>query len=145
MILEAEDAQLSDPQSTQNAISNALLIMGLGQVHVERSKDDRVMVFLLKEGYVIARTWPEHNYCAFDILLWNHIDKQDAVKNELVKAIRSRTPSSFRLVTEGMFGLVDKSGKKENLCVCKDEYLKEVSSNSIKSTASQMGEIILAE
>jgi len=63
-------------------------------------------IVFLREGVVVARTWPNELYCAFDIHLWGAFDALDKVKASLAKAVGSVTESlsSYRIITGGMRG-----------------------------------------
>jgi S-adenosylmethionine/arginine decarboxylase-like enzyme len=65
------------------------------------------IVLLLREGYVIIRTWAEHNYCAFDIHLWGSFEKHESAKKAVVASVggKMKTTSSYRIVAGGMFGV----------------------------------------
>ena len=68
-----------------------------------------VVVTMLREGYVIARAWPDHKYCGFDIHLWGSFEKQEGAKRALITAVGSSvlgpSSSSYRVVAGGMFGV----------------------------------------
>ena len=59
---------------------------------------------VMKEGFVVARLWPNKNYVAFDINLWGTFDKLDSLKSALVEAVGSTEVSSYRVIVGGMFG-----------------------------------------
>jgi spermidine synthase len=116
MIIEAENAEISleSSSSIHFSIREALKRAGLAEISDQMSSTVleeigkvHTLVFILREGYVIARAWPEHKYCAFDLMLWTGFDKHDVAKKELLVAIgsKSETSSSYRIVTGGMFGL----------------------------------------
>jgi spermidine synthase len=116
MIIEAENAEVSlEPLSSiHSSIREALKRAGLEEVSDQASStvfeeigEVHTHVFILREGYVIARVWPEFKYCAFDLMLWTCFEKQDVAKKELLVAVGSKpeTSSSYRIVTGGMFGL----------------------------------------
>jgi len=60
--------------------------------------------FVFEEGYVSARTWPEQNYCAFDIHLWGGFSMHESIKDALLKVVGSDEGSSYRVVGGGMLG-----------------------------------------
>jgi len=121
LILEAEDAllPLDSPRSVQAAISQALKKAGLTETSAQSFGG--TFVFILKEGYAVARTWPELKYCAFDVMLWSNFDKLDAAKTELVTSMGSKgkSTSSYRVVTSGMFGV--SPGDRHNFCQSKTD------------------------
>jgi hypothetical protein len=43
----------------------------------------------MREGVVVARTWPKEKYCAFDIHLWGRFNTMDGVKKALAEAVGS--------------------------------------------------------
>ena len=71
---------------------------------VDSSYEGSTEVMVMKEGYVVARMWPESNYCAFDVNLWGSFQKSESLKAALVKAVDSSSVSSFRIVVGGMQG-----------------------------------------
>lgn len=117
MIIEAEEAAapLEDASAVQEKISAALKNTQLAEVAAQVLPDDvgYEMLFILKEGYVMARVWTELEYCAFDVLLWSSTNKMDAIKAQLVAAVDSKSVSSYRILTSGMFGVssTDKDDK----------------------------------
>ena len=100
------------PASLIQANSNeALKKAGLNETSVsnsERQGEGDVTLFFLQEGYVIARTWPEHKYCGCDILFWGSFNKQNAARAELIADFGSRgndSSLSYIIVTGGMHGV----------------------------------------
>ncbi|KAL7578470.1 hypothetical protein ACA910_011539 [Epithemia clementina (nom. ined.)] len=67
-----------------------------------------ILTFWLKEGYVVARLWPSHKYCAFDLQLWNSIRNRQVAMTELIQSVGSDweqpTTSSYQITTGGMNG-----------------------------------------
>lgn len=120
IVVEAEDVSLPLENSSllRSNIVTALAKAGFLYASIEeepRAGDDldsesfSPMVFVLEQGYVIARTWPKHKYCAFDIQLWSSFEKQDALGSALVAAVGgdwNLSKSSFRIVTGGMLGIL---------------------------------------
>jgi hypothetical protein len=109
MIIEAEQAEgaLAPAKSVKDVILEGLETEGFTIVSAFTSDEDIPSVtVVMAEGYVVARTWPEFKYCAYDIHLWSGYGKLDSVKTSLLDAIGSNTSSSsFRIVTAGMFGV----------------------------------------
>ena len=111
MIVEAENASavLAPSSALESVLVPALKKEGLSVVSTVVSDDGSgvVLISILREGYVVARTWPEHKYCAFDIHLWSSFDNHDKIKQSLVTAVggESQSTSSYRIVAGGMFGL----------------------------------------
>ena len=126
-ILELEDtASATDsPETLKTSVSQVLKKVGLNEVSVtaspskDKKKDKNTLVFILQEGYVVARTWPHIRYCAMDILLWSNYDKQDAVEAELIAALGSMggqsSVSSYRIVTGGMHGVDISTGESSKV------------------------------
>jgi spermidine synthase/S-adenosylmethionine/arginine decarboxylase-like enzyme len=69
-----------------------------------RGIDTGVTIVVFKEGYVLARTWEEHNYCALDIGMWGAFAKQSSFQKRLADSLHGKTVSSFRVVVGGMYG-----------------------------------------
>eukprot|EP00566_Odontella_aurita_P003749 CAMPEP_0113586544 /NCGR_PEP_ID=MMETSP0015_2-20120614/34356_1 /TAXON_ID=2838 /ORGANISM="Odontella" /LENGTH=1264 /DNA_ID=CAMNT_0000491993 /DNA_START=143 /DNA_END=3937 /DNA_ORIENTATION=- /assembly_acc=CAM_ASM_000160 len=64
------------------------------------------VIIFMREGYVTARTWPEKNYCAFDVFLWARFDKHEAIRDVVLRAVGTNDASysDYRIVTGGMLG-----------------------------------------
>ena len=112
VVIEAEDIAmpLDSPSSVQASLSNALKNSGLTEtsVRISESNEERYeIVFIIREGYLVSRTWPNHKYCAFDLMLWSSTEKQEEAKAQIVKAVRSKSVSSYRIIMGGMFGASD--------------------------------------
>jgi len=114
MIVEAEDAtgNLSSSKKLKDAIAKALEKQGLTVMDTvvnEESGGNRVeLMIILREGYVVARTWPDQKYCAFDINLWSSFEKHAGMRTALIGAVgsnRGKSSSSYRIVVGGMFGV----------------------------------------
>jgi len=113
MIIEAENA--NEKSLTTNSLKKTLEKIvkkhGFNVVTtlVPGDIDNGIVVTILKEGYVVARTFPDKKYCAFDVQLWGSFSKQDDVKKALIEAVGSKVrggdSSSYRIVSGGMFGL----------------------------------------
>jgi len=112
MILEVEHVKmpLRNKEMIRERVSEALDWTGLTIISFQASfTDDRDRIgdeflFVLKEGYIIIRTWLDYEYCSIDINLWNNYYKQEAARNNLISAFGSSYSSSFRIVTGGMHG-----------------------------------------
>ena len=109
MILEAENVAfkgLASINKVSKLVEKTLKKDGLTVVSSFTSESAATVV--LEEGYVIARTWPENNYCAFDLHLWSSFAKMETIKNSLIEAMGSSGPqssSAFRIVAGGMYGI----------------------------------------
>eukprot|EP00957_Ditylum_brightwellii_P117318 8947675-Ditylum_brightwellii.AAC.1 len=91
LILEAENssANLASPGAVKDTLTGVLEESGLS------------------EGYVVARTEPEHEYVGFDIHLWSSFHKQGDLEIALITAMKGdrKISSSFRIIAGGMFGV----------------------------------------
>ena len=127
VVLEIEDVGdgLLDEEMIDELVSKAAADAGLARISSKLgvgSKSKHVAVATaLKEGYIMARAWPDHKYCAFDLHLWSSFEKQEVLEEALLKNFRSSgsasgsklksnpssstTSSSFRIVAGGMFGV----------------------------------------
>jgi hypothetical protein len=78
-------------------------------------KEGNILSFVFQQGYVIARLFPENNYCAFDIHLWSALQKDNSIKMALLGAVGSSIEhaSQYRIVAGGMF--VVPSWKEEEM------------------------------
>jgi spermidine synthase/S-adenosylmethionine/arginine decarboxylase-like enzyme len=108
-VVDAENATIKlDSSSLEKIILAAAVEEGLSPVSVPinrpRSIDTGVTIVVFKEGYVLARSWKERNYCALDIGVWGAFVKQSRFQKRLVNSLHSETVSSFRVVVGGMFG-----------------------------------------
>jgi spermidine synthase len=103
-LLEAEDTSIPlSSESLEERMYSVLRNDGFKPVSTP-SKDDDVVVIVMKEGYVVARVWPELGYCGFDINLWGGFDKSNKVYSTLAKTVGSTSLSSYRIVVGGMHG-----------------------------------------
>uniref|UniRef100_A0A7S1BKL3 Uncharacterized protein n=1 Tax=Corethron hystrix TaxID=216773 RepID=A0A7S1BKL3_9STRA len=104
LILEAEKTSESIEVET---ISLAMKEVGLTPIstisHVLQDGKSLAIIFL-REGLVTARTWPEENYCAFDVQLWSAFSKIESIKSGLSKVTGSKQEhvSSYRIITGGV-------------------------------------------
>ena len=110
-IVEAEDAtaDLSDVDGLKSSLTTALEKEGLTIVSAVTTATNggSIISFMLSEGYVIARTAPEHKYCGFDIHFWTSLDKHEDTKDAVIAAVGSKasSKSTFRVIAGGIFGL----------------------------------------
>jgi spermidine synthase/S-adenosylmethionine/arginine decarboxylase-like enzyme len=132
MIVEAESLSmpLQSSQEVSTAIVKALKKEGLSIVSSSqrstKNGENAVIVVILREGYVIVRTWPSQGYCALDILLWGSFEKHESIKKALLASVGGsiKSSSSYRIVTGGMFGVgtwkEDEKRRGPSLRLCKD-------------------------
>jgi len=112
MIVDADEAtiDLSDREKLEGTVINALSSVNTSvvKVHPVPTEDSSIaLVFILKEGYIIAHAYSEMQYCGFDIHLWSSLEKQGSIKKVLVESIGSNVgikSSAYRIVAGGMFG-----------------------------------------
>jgi spermidine synthase/S-adenosylmethionine/arginine decarboxylase-like enzyme len=110
MVVEAENAKgplMGD--KLEKAIKLAIESRGLTPISTIRNpsktKGEHIVI-VMKEGIIVARTWPKEKYCAFDIHLWGRFNRMDDVKSALSNAVGSKkeSVSSFRIIVGGMRG-----------------------------------------
>eukprot|EP00978_Attheya_sp_CCMP212_P011325 scaffold27962_cov52-Attheya_sp.AAC.3 len=111
LVLEAEEASapLKPVELVEETLRQALQNAGLtpkSTVSRPSKHGGSDVVMVMKEGYVVAHTWPEYNYCALEIQLWAAFDKLESVESSLVTFMGSteENASSFRVVAGGMLG-----------------------------------------
>jgi hypothetical protein len=113
MIVEAENltVDLSSFEVVRNSIVEAVENVGLTVIPKAAGNPlSSSLVFAMKQGYIVARFWPDFKYCALDIHLWSSFDRHDALKTAIVVralggSLENKSTSSYRIVTGGMFGL----------------------------------------
>ena len=102
-IVNAENVGLALNKGIVKVIQSVLIKQGFtvvdGSMH-----SDSLAVVIMKEGYVVARLWPEDNYCGLDIHLWGKTYNIKEVKDALTKAIKASLVSAYKVVVGGMFG-----------------------------------------
>jgi S-adenosylmethionine/arginine decarboxylase-like enzyme len=110
-----------------------------------------MLVVVLEEGYVLAETWPDVNYCKIDIHLWGKFNKQESIRSKVLQSLGSKDGEwqSFRIVTGGMRGCHTRAEDIKSIGpdlskigVC-DEVSKD-SNKLVKLNASQDDEQTLA-
>ncbi|KAL7529874.1 hypothetical protein ACHAXR_003203, partial [Thalassiosira sp. AJA248-18] len=110
MVVEAERAKLVSNYGF-NLEENLLeAINGVGSLHIVASETFLIQgqssMIILQEGYIVAKAWPNLQYCAFDIAFWGRFDLIEATRKALLHAVGVDTSvaSSFRIVVGGMYG-----------------------------------------
>ena len=111
-IVEAENVNLPPFPALISNLKQALAKSGLKTLEVEvppeseqGTEDVNVVLFLLREGFIVLRTWPDLAYCGFDILLWSSHDKRYEAVANLVHGVggsMENTTSTFEMITGGM-------------------------------------------
>jgi len=109
MILEAENVN-TDIESAEDlgkAIGEALDNNGFESKLTILNEFDSMAVLVFTEGFVSARYWPEHQYCAYDLHMWSSFEKQNELRKILLGVVGApiETSSQFRIVAGGMFGI----------------------------------------
>jgi len=66
--------------------------------------DNGMLMIVMKEGYVMARMFPEEKYCNLDIHVWGRFHKLKTLRQSLTDAMGSALVSRFRIVVGGMYG-----------------------------------------
>jgi len=66
--------------------------------------DGGMLMIVMKEGYVMARLFPEEKYCNLDIHVWGKFHKLKELRESLTNALGSGLVSRFRIVVGGMYG-----------------------------------------
>ena len=100
MVLELE--QVEAERMTTTHISQALAAADIS-VSETKSFGDGIMVFVAPEGYVMARSFPKEQYCAFDVVLWGNYNKIYTVEKQLALVLDSGVKSSYRILISGSF------------------------------------------
>jgi spermidine synthase len=113
IVLEAENTKLLIAPALRDSLVMAMRkIFGievLGATIADEGEGRAVITILLRNGYIVARIWPNRRYCAFDIHFWSKFHLQDPVRASIVEALgsgdRSKVSTSvYRIVASGMFG-----------------------------------------
>jgi len=117
MIIEAENvsADLASIGDVKNAVTSAVESVGFEVLRTsalspsKEAYDNNVrnIVLIMKEGYVVVRTWPEYNHCSFDIHLWSSFNQHEAAKKAIIASVGGDVGdvTSYRIVAGGMFGV----------------------------------------
>jgi spermidine synthase/S-adenosylmethionine/arginine decarboxylase-like enzyme len=108
-IVDAENVTVGlDTSSVESLILAAGKEEGFTPVSVPISRPEGVKsgvtIVVFKEGYVLARTWEEYNYCALDIGMWGAFVKESSFAKRLADSFKAKTVSAFRVIVGGMYG-----------------------------------------
>ena len=123
-IMEAENAsrlsKLELPMSEDGTLFKALQEAGVTPrtvLSTTAGGGKTLATFFMLEGVVVARTWPDEDYCAFDIQLWSAFDKLDTIIASLTKAVGSEESalSSYRIITSGIQDAGMETTERENI------------------------------
>eukprot|EP00588_Corethron_pennatum_P014170 CAMPEP_0194269570 /NCGR_PEP_ID=MMETSP0169-20130528/3702_1 /TAXON_ID=218684 /ORGANISM="Corethron pennatum, Strain L29A3" /LENGTH=798 /DNA_ID=CAMNT_0039011255 /DNA_START=1 /DNA_END=2397 /DNA_ORIENTATION=- len=106
IVLEAEETALSSESliDLNDTFTKFFEEEGL-TVLSSLSFEKETLFIALKEGYIMLRSWREHKYCAFDLVLWSSFDKLNVVKDGLVGIVGAESTSSYKIATSGMKGV----------------------------------------
>lgn len=110
MVIEAEDTtvDLKSMDGVKTLVEKAMAASGF-TVKKSFVPTGQIVVTILKEGYIVTRVYPDHDYVGFDFQLWSRFEIQEAGRKALIEAMGSdfegRSSSSYRVVTGGMFGI----------------------------------------
>ena len=117
-IVEAENTSIPLDETIEGKIHSVLLEQGFTPISKLASNTGvQIAVVIMEEGYVIARMWPEHNYCGLDINLWGGFQKSGQLERALLGSLGSSSPSSYRVVVGGMHGSTTFEKDKEEIGV----------------------------
>lgn len=107
------------------------------------AKDGVAVAVAMKEGYVLAETWPDAKYCKLDIHLWGNFEKQDEIRAEVLEALQVKKGdwSSYRIVTHGMRGVDTRENDLETVGpdLAKIGQCAEIEKGSPKSITANAG------
>eukprot|EP00970_Alexandrium_tamarense_P016582 scaffold6887_cov188-Alexandrium_tamarense.AAC.3 len=157
MVVEAENVSmkgLKEGEKVAKALEKPLTKLGYEVLSTAVKASDESggasLAIAMKEGYVLAETWPEAKYVKLDIHLWGAFENQEAIRTEVLKTLGSKPGdwSSFRIVTGGMRGVDTRANDLKtvgpNLAeIGQCEEVKEGSSKSITLNASLEDEAAL--
>lgn len=115
LILEAENVPfkgLEDGVKVGKEVENIVKTLGYEVLSTKSrpstgAKNGAVVAVAMKEGYILAETWPDAKYCKLDIHLWGNFEKQEEIRAQLLKSlgVKAGDWSNYRIVTTGMRGL----------------------------------------
>lgn len=110
MILEAEEISIAMDSSSdvQPIFQETLTAVGLTitkSLTSELEGGGYTVVFVLKEGAVTGRCFPEKKYCALDVQLWKSAHQAETIKNQLLSSLDSKDSSVYRVITTGILGV----------------------------------------
>lgn len=160
MVLEAEHCSKGIDQDLESMIYQVLQAQGLTPVSPQRTQQQQTqqgnstIQIVMKEGYVVARVWPELKYVGFDLHFWGAFSKMESVRAALVEALESQTTSSYRVVVGGMHGSSTWEQDKEEIgvqfsqkrnCTAADLSSKTLDANKAISVAIEESLDLLAD
>ena len=101
-VVDAEKTGSLDGMETK--LYDVVKKIGLTPISKPKKSFSDVSFVVMEEGYIVARTWKNDNYVAYDIHLWSAFDQHVPLRDALTAAVDSKLASSFRVVAGGMFG-----------------------------------------
>lgn len=102
-IVNAENTALELDKNVGSILADAAKKAGFTAIS-DPIFDRRMVVLVMKEGYIAARLWPAEKYIGFDINLWGNTYKIASVRADLLEAVGSSDVSLYRVVVGGMYG-----------------------------------------
>ncbi|KAL7479583.1 hypothetical protein ACHAW6_005316 [Cyclotella cf. meneghiniana] len=158
LVLEAENVAfqgLQDAGTISNLLENTVKNLGY-EVLSSTTRDSTganrgvVVALAMKEGYILAETWPDVKYCKLDIHLWGNFEKQEDIRTQLLQSlgVKAGDWSSYRIVTGGMRGVDTRAKDLKTVGpdlskIGRCEEVKEGSSKSITLNTSYGDEEVL--
>lgn len=115
MVLEAENVSFKDLANADKVGKELeMVVKDLGYQVMSTttkesggSKDGVIAAIAMKEGYILAETWPSAKYCKLDIHLWGNFEHQEDIRTNVLQVlgVKEGDWSSYRIVTFGVRGL----------------------------------------
>ncbi|EED88836.1 hypothetical protein THAPSDRAFT_264237, partial [Thalassiosira pseudonana CCMP1335] len=94
MVVEAENVSmkgLKEGEKVAKALEKPLTKLGYEVLSTAVKASDESggasLAIAMKEGYVLAETWPEAKYVKLDIHLWGAFENQEAIRTEVLKTL----------------------------------------------------------
>lgn len=102
-VIEAEEVQVPLDETIIPLLEKAIAASGFNSSR-ESVVDESLVIFPMKEGFVIIRMFSDKKYCNLDINVWGNFDKLKILSAALIDALGSDLVSNYRVVVGGMFG-----------------------------------------
>lgn len=144
MVLETENIStlIGSTDTFKSSLVSSLEEVGVKVINAlsqSTESEGSAIVIVLEEGYVVARRWPQHNYCAFDIHMWANFEAHENIKKAAIKlagASGEHPVSAYRIVAGGMFGIKSWKGDEKRRgprltreCNSKEEVVRNSTQN----------------
>jgi S-adenosylmethionine/arginine decarboxylase-like enzyme len=145
LVLEAENVSfkgLKDEDKVAKEVEKVVKKLGYKVLSTTSrasagAKDGAVVAIAMKEGYILAETWPDARYVKLDIHLWGNFEKQEEIRAQVLKSlgVKAGDWSNFRIVTTGVRGLDTRAKDLETVGpdLAKIGQCEEVKAGSNKS------------